>query len=464
MRLDTGENLRLVIFTLLLLKPALAAESETARVDRIFAAFDKPDSPGCALGIVRDGDFIYRKGYGMGSLELNVPLNAQSVFYMGSVSKQFTAASVVLAAEQGLLSLDDDIRKHIPEVPDYGRPITLRQMLHHTSGFRDVLALLALSGRSAADAHPTAEFLDLVARQKALNYPPGEEYLYSNTNYFLAAEAVARAAKMPFSEFARRNIFQPLGMTHTRFHDDHRNVVPGRVAAYSPRKEGGFIVDWSANFDKVGDGGLMSSVDDLLQWDRNFYRNKLGKGTLLQELQTRGVLNNGQRISYALGLTMAEYRGLPIVEHGGSLFGYRTELLRFPEQRFSVICLCNLSTANPGNLARHVADVYLDKRMTPPVSAAKPVPAARTPEASHVDLTQLAGFAGVYRSAELDAVYRVSLENEGLVLRVGWNPPVKLEARGPDIFEGLGMRLTFRGGGLSLSAGRVHNIGFEKLP
>jgi CubicO group peptidase (beta-lactamase class C family) len=251
--------------------PAFAADTDQQRVDQIFATYDKAGSPGCALGVIRNGAFIYRKGYGAASLELGVPLSSQSVFYMGSVSKQFTAASVVLAAEQGFLSLDDNIRKYIPELPDYGQPITLRQMLHHTSGFRDILGLLAISGRSALDLHPTAELIDLIARQKALNYNPGAEFLYSNTNYFLLAEVAKRSTKKPLSVFAAENIFQPLGMTHTRFLDDHTAVVRGRIPAYAPGRDGSFLVSWSTNFDKVGDGGLMSSVDDLLLWDRNFY-------------------------------------------------------------------------------------------------------------------------------------------------------------------------------------------------
>src|SRR5579872_2405585 len=160
------------------------------KVDRVFAAYDKPDSPGCVVGVVRDGEFIYKKGYGTASLELGVPLTPQSVFYMGSVSKQFTAASVVLAAEQGLLSLDDDIRKYVPELPYYGKTITLRQMLHHTSGFRDILGLLLLAGRNFEDIHPTPELLDLLSRQKALNYQPGDEFLYSNTNFFLMSVVI----------------------------------------------------------------------------------------------------------------------------------------------------------------------------------------------------------------------------------------------------------------------------------
>jgi CubicO group peptidase (beta-lactamase class C family) len=374
------------------------------KVDQVFAAFDKPDSPGCALGVVRDGEFIYKKGYGTASLELGVPITPESVFYMGSVSKQFTAASVILAAEQGYLSLDDDVRKYVPEIPSYGKTITLREMLHHTSGFRDILGLLLLAGRNFEDIHPTPELLDLLSRQKALNYQPGEEFLYSNTNFFLMSVIIHRATHKTLTEFADENIFKPLGMTHTRFYEDHTVVVPGRIPAYEPRPDGGFRIDWSTNFDKVGDGGLLSSVDDLLLWDRNFYDNKLGKGTLLKEMQTQGVLNNGKQIEYALGLFISTYRGLPIVEHGGALFGYRTELLRFPQQKFSVITLCNLGTSSPRSLANKVADIYLESQLTPnrPANVA-----------AQVDPQP---FAGRYRNADSHSVLDVSAKDGDLLI------------------------------------------------
>ena len=375
-------------------------------VDALFAAYDKSASPGCALGVVRNGEFVYKRGYGTGSLELGVPLTPQSVFYMGSVSKQFTAASVVLAAEQGHLSLDDDVRKYVPEIPSYGKTITLREMLHHTSGLRDILTLLDLAGRNVGDIHLNPELLDLLSRQKALNFTPGDEYLYSNSNYFLMSVVIRRATGKPLSVFADENIFKPLGMTHTRFYDDHTLVVPGRIPAYEPRNGGGFRVDWSTNFEKVGDGGLMSSVDDLLQWDRNFYNSKLGKGTLLRELQTRGVLNNGKQIDYALGLDISTYRGLPTVGHGGALFGYRTAILRFPEQKFSVICLCNIGTSNPERLAEQVADIYLDGQF-PPEHAA--VSASESP----VDTQP---FVGLYRDLESHSVYKISEADGDLVL------------------------------------------------
>jgi CubicO group peptidase (beta-lactamase class C family) len=388
--------------------PILTAQARDSRVDRIFAAYDKPGSPGCALGVVHDGNFIYRRGYGMGSLELGVPLSSRSVFYMGSVSKQFTAASVVLAAEQGLLSLDDDVRKYIPELPDYGRPITLRQMLHHTSGLRDFLTLLYLSGEDAADRHSRDEMMDLIVRQKGLNNAPGQEFLYSNTNYFLLGEVVRRATNKSLAEFAAANIFQPLGMAHTRFYDDHTLVVPGRVPAYYPGDKGDFLVGWSTNYEIVGAGGLMTSVDDLLLWDRNFYKNRLGKGTLLTEMESRGVLNNGKQIGYALGLEMGAYRGLPIVEHDGELLGYRTDILRFPEERFTVVCLCNVSSADTNSLARAVADVYLAKSLQPK--------AKETPQPQNGDGSpDPSRFAGDYLDPTRHFVFSVSAAGKELM-------------------------------------------------
>jgi hypothetical protein len=256
-------------------------------------------------------------------------------------------------------------------------------------------------------------------------------------------------------------------MTHTRFHDDHTAVVPGRIPAYSPRPNGGFRVDWSTSFDKVGDGGLLSSVDDLLLWDRNFYANKLGQGTLLKELQTRGVLNSGKQIDYALGLTISTYRERPIVDHGGALFGYRTEILRFPVQHFTVLCLCNLATANPAALSRRVADVVLEKELgTATISERSRGPGDGQPPLPGVTL---ALYAGAYHSTELDAIFKMKVENGSLMLHMNWDPPRKLEPSAHDEFRTQGgMSLAFRRDsgrvtGFDLSAGRVRNVRFERI-
>lgn len=383
----------------------LGADDRAREVDQLFAMFDKPGSPGCSVGVIRDGDFLYKRSFGYASLELGVPLTPASVFYMGSVSKQFTAASIVLAAEQGHLSLDDDVRKYLPELPDYGRRITLRQMLHQTSGFRDFLDLVFISGRNAADLASPGEILKLIARQKNLNNVPGAEWVYSNSNYFLLGEVIRRATGKSLAHFAAENIFQPLGMTHTLFYDDNTLVVPNRVAAYDPGQKGSFLVDWSTTYDIVGGGGLMSSVDDLLSWDRNFYANKLGKGMLPVELQNHGFLNNGNQIDYALGLSLGDYRGLPIVEHNGALFGYQTAFLRFPQQRFSVVVLCNLATAGPEVLARKVADLYLAPDFKPTkntLTAAADVP---DPQA----------FAGTYLDPHTETLYTFTADHGDLM-------------------------------------------------
>jgi CubicO group peptidase (beta-lactamase class C family) len=409
------------------------------KVDQLFAPYDTPRTPGCALGVVRNGEFVYNRAYGAASLELGVPLSTQSVFDMGSVSKQFVAASVVLAAEQGYLSLDDDVRKYIPELLDYGHTITVRHMLHHTSGLRDLGNLLDFSGRNNEDVHPFEELLDLVVRQKALNFKPGDEFLYSNTNYFLLTEVIHRATRKPLSQFAEENIFKPLGMSHTHFRDDRSVVLPGRVAAYDPAEGGAFSVNWSTNYDQVGAGGLMSSVDDLLLWDRNFYANKLGKGGLVHEMLVRGVLNNGETIGYALGLGIGSYRGLPIVGHGGANFGYRTELLRFPEQHFSVICLCNLSSIDPEFLAVQVADIYLAGSLR---DEPEQVPTADNSQS----------LTGLYRNPVDHSVAEVRVIPNGLQIRdkrmrqVGPNQFRSIFARYESRFEAGGdddMKMTF---------------------
>ena len=433
--------MRTIIVLLLFLVPAVSSPSTDVapqKIDELFASYNNPHSPGCSIGVIRDGNFIFRKSYGEGSLELGVPLSSESVFYMASVSKQFTAASVVLAAEQGFLSLDDDVRKYLPELPNYGHTITLRQMLQQTSGFRDYLALTYLSGRDARALTSPDDVLKLIARQKGLNNVPGEEYVYSNSNYFLAGVVVKRATGKSLAEFAAANIFQPLGMKHTLFYDDNSVVVPNRVAAYDSGKEGSFSVDWSTLFDMVGSGGLMSSVNDLLLWDRIFYSNKIGKGTVVGELQTHGRLNNGHAINYGLGLWLGEYRGLRTVEHSGSTFGYRTKLLRFPEQRFSVVTLCNVANADVDVLARKIADLYLEGELRPEASATATSGSSPDPEL----------FAGTYFDLRTHVVYIFTTVKGDLT---AWGS--KLHRLGPNEFSDLvGNPIVFKSANGAVSA------------
>jgi CubicO group peptidase (beta-lactamase class C family) len=385
-----------------------------ARVDALFAEWDKPDSPGCALGVYRDGEIIYVRGYGMADLERGMRITPQSVFDIGSTSKQFAAASVVLLAHQGKLSLDDDVRKFIPELPVYDRPITVRQLLLHTSGLRDYIGLMLLAGDRYDDVTTPQDALAMISRQKALNFEPGAEHLYSNSGYFLLSIIVERVAGQSLRDVAHAQIFAPLGMTRTHYLGSYDDIVPGRAIAYSPRPGGGLRSDMP-RWLQLGDGAVFTTVEELLLWDRNFYEPKVGGQALPADLQTPGHLENGAALTYALGLIVGDYLGQRTVSHGGAWGGYRAELIRFPDQRFSVATLCNLGTINPSKLARKVAEIHLADVLTPevePHAVTEGVPAAAVslPEAA------LRALSGSYRDPLTRIVRTIEIEAEHLVM------------------------------------------------
>jgi CubicO group peptidase (beta-lactamase class C family) len=359
------------ISVLLLALSAIAATptptptpTEKTRVDAVFQEYDRSDSPGCSLGVFQDGRIVYARGYGMANLELGVANSAQTVFDIGSTSKQFTAFSIQLLAREGKLSLDDDIRKWLPEIPAYGKTITVRHLLHHTSGLRDYIVAMELQGVQEEDLTTEQDALDILTKQKATNFAPGEEYLYSNTGYFLLGVIVKRASGQPLREFAAERIFGPLGMRHTQFNESHTRIIPNRATGYQKLQPGGFGIEMS-DWEQIGDGSVLTSVEDLQRWDQNFYEPKVGDARLIETMQVQGILNSGKKIDYASALSISSFRGLPTVSHGGSWAGYRAQLLRFPQQHFSVACLCNLAQANPSRLAYRVAEVYLGGSMKP---------------------------------------------------------------------------------------------------
>ena len=269
---------------------------ESARVDRLFAEWDKPGSPGCALAVMRDGHIVHERGYGMADLDHNVKITPTTVFHVASMSKQFTAASVLMLAQQGKLSLDDEAKKYVPELPDFGVPITLRQLLHHTSGLRDQWELLGLAGwRYSLDLITDADVLAVLSRQNALNFTPGSKYLYSNTGYTLLAQVVKHLSGQSFRSFTENRIFAPLAMSHSHFRDDHAEIVKGIAYGYAPH-EGGFGLSVT-NFDTVGATSLLTTVEDLALWDQNFYSARVGGEALVKQLQERGSLNDGTQIS-----------------------------------------------------------------------------------------------------------------------------------------------------------------------
>jgi CubicO group peptidase (beta-lactamase class C family) len=347
----------------LLFLPTAFGDSRTDRVDALFEKWDRTHSPGCALGLIENGDFVYKRGYGMADLERGVPNSSSTVFRIGSVSKQFTAMAVLLAANQGKLSIDDDIRKYLPEMPDYGEPVTMRQMLHHTSGLRDYLVLMMLAGKRDEDYYTDEEVMDKLSHLRNLNFPPGDEYLYSNSGYFLLSQIIFRTTGKTLREWAEEQIFEPLDMDHTHFHDDPRMIVWNRAVGYRPKKEGGFEIDMTT-LEMVGDGGIFTTIDDLLEWDRNFDDNRLGGQAIMTQMLTPGKLNGGIEQDYGFGLGITQYRGLNVVEHGGAFVGFRAGMMRFPDQDFSAYCLCNVSAIEPTELLRKIADIYLEDRMS----------------------------------------------------------------------------------------------------
>lgn len=333
-------------------------EARAAQVDKLFSSWDKPESPGASLAVIKDGEVIYKNGYGSANLEYGIPITPSTVFHVASVSKQFTAFAVAMLAEQGRLKLDDDIRRYLPEVPDFGKTITIWHLLHHISGMRDQWELLAVAGWRLDDVITREHILKMVRNQKELNFEPGELYLYCNTGFTLLAEIVARVSGKSFREWTEANIFKPLGMSDSQFYDDHERIVKNRAYSYVPVKENGFKKR-RLNYANVGATSLFTTAEDLAKWVKNFDDERVGGREVIEQMQEQGVLNNGKTISYAFGLVIGEHKGLRTISHSGGDAGYRSHVLLFPEQRFSVVVLSNLGSFNTSRMARQVADIYL---------------------------------------------------------------------------------------------------------
>lgn len=413
-----------------------------ARVDSVFSDLNRTDGPGCALGVVRDGRLAYAEGYGIADLDHGAPIGPESVFYMGSVSKHFVAAAVVLASRNTELSLDDPVRRWLPDLPHYDGPtVTVRHLIHHTSGLRDYLSLVGLAGREPQDLRDTGEYLDLVYRQEGLNFLPGAEYRYSNTNYLLLSEVVRSATGSSLREFTAEHVFRPLGMRNTHFHDDHEHVVRHRAVGYA-RGESGFRMVHQWNWEEIGSGGLYSSVEDLARWTRNFETERVGGEGFAERMTARGRLSGGEALDYALGLQLGEYRGLRTVGHGGSFPGFRTHFLRFPGPAATVIVLCNLESADAGTRARRVADVVLAERLGP---EAEPEVAAGD-AARRARETAL--YEGLYRSEDAGYLEFTAEDGELGLVSGADEQRVPLRRLGPDRFaaSGPGVVFSFRGG------------------
>ncbi len=399
-----------------------------ARVDALFATWTGPRTPGCAVAVMRGGESLFTTGYGAANLEYDVPITPSTVFHVASVSKQFTALALALLVADGEVSWDDDIRRYVPELPDFGTPITLRHLAHHTSGIRDQWAMLQMAGwRWGGDVIRQSDVLDLLSRQTALNFAPGTDYVYSNSGYTLLAVVVERVSGQTLRAFTSARLFRPLGMTRTVFRDDHTMLVRDRAYAYARDGFGRYRLS-IPDFAIVGATSLFTTVEDLAHWNRNFTSGEVGGRDVLRQLQAHGALDDGVRLSYAFGLAHGTHRGRRTIGHGGTDAGYRSEFLRFPDEDLAVAVLCNTDTARPGRLARNVADVFLP----PPASVAGPVreagrrSAPRRPRAPASARGETGGgpadpasLAGYYRRPGNDVPLRVIARGDDLVLLAG---------------------------------------------
>jgi CubicO group peptidase (beta-lactamase class C family) len=365
------------------------------KIDELFTTWDTTRSPGCSVGISRGGTVVYARSFGMSNLEYDVAITPDSVFQVGSISKQFTAFAIALLANDGKLSLDDDIRRYLPELPDYGQTITIRHLLAHTGAFRDFGTLLRRAGWRPDDVVTEDDMLLILARQKSLNAQPGAEFLYSNTGYTLLAFIVKRVAGQSFRDFAQARIFTPLGMRDSQVRDDHSMLVRRRTSAYEPRPGGGWRISLPV-FDVPGATNVYTTIGDLLKWEQNLIDGKVGGKALAEDMQVSGRLADGTVTGYGNGLLMETYRGVRTVNHSGSDAGYRANAVLLPDHDLAVVAMCNLSSINARVLTFKIAEVVLGPDVFQP----------RPPTVS-MSRAEIERLEGTYWNAHYEEVWKI---------------------------------------------------------
>jgi CubicO group peptidase (beta-lactamase class C family) len=384
------------------------------KIDQLFAKWNKPASPGCSLGISRNGQVVYERGYGMANLDLSVPIAPPSVFEAASISKQFTAMSIMLLVERGRLSLDDEVRKYLPEMPDYGSPLTIRHLLNHTSGLRDAFLIFELSAPEDQYGDRNDVILKQLARQRSLNYKPGTEFLYNNGGYVLAAIIVKRVSGQPLAAFADANIFTPLGMTSTRFQDDPSVVMPNRASNYLRDAGNWRFVPFGRQPGAVGNSGLWTTPRDLLRWASNLATPQVGSASLLAEMQ-KPAITSAEGTPWGLGFAIGEHRGATFVGHGGGDRGIDTYFAWYPQQQLAIAVLCNTDDTGSRQLTQQIADFYVPA----PATEQKTASAAPSSPAVTLSSEQLEAKAGLYREAGGDTFVRTFVRDGELRLALG---------------------------------------------
>jgi CubicO group peptidase (beta-lactamase class C family) len=404
------------------------------RVDFVFREWDRDGSPGASVGIVRDGELVFARGYGLADLEHRIPMTPRTVLHVASVSKQFTALAVALLASRGRLSLDDDIRDHVPEFPDLGHPITLRNLLHHTSGIRDQWSLLTLAGWRLDDVITREDILGLLTRQRELNFEPGTEYAYSNSGYMLLAEVVARTTGQSFREWTTEEVFEPLGMIDTHAHDDHQMIVPNRAESYARLPRGSYRRA-PLNYATVGATSLFTTIEDMARWAATLMSGTFAP-EVLDEMVRPTRLSNGVELAYGFGLSIGTADGHRVIQHGGADAGFRSHFALFPDADVAVIVLGNQAQMNAGQLAHRVATLFLPEAS----SDADPSPEPqRAPVAVDIDDGSLKPLLGLYWNPVLDAVREIRRSDGDLYYDRGAGNASELVYTGSSVFRMVGI-------------------------
>lgn len=387
-------------------------ETKEDKVDTLLASWVSTDEPGIAVSIVKDGFPIYQKGFGLANLEYDIPITKSSVFHIASVSKQFTVFSILLLEKEGKLSLDDDIKKYIPEVQDFDKTITIRHLASHTSGIRDVFDLFTLSGWLMDDVMTNKQILNIIYKQNTLNSIPGSEFSYSNTGFVLLAEIVSRVSGMSFSEYTDKNIFKPLGMNNSLFYDNHEGVVKNRAYSYHHGYyyRTGFRKS-KLNFSYVGSTGLFTTIEDFSLWAKNFKTLKVGDQNIIDTMNKPAVLNNGETTDYALGQFTSKYKGLNSISHSGGDAGYRSFFIRFPDQDLSITVFSNLASTRPWDIAYNIAYIYLKNDFISEDTSKD--------ETIKVDVTSevLDSYVGEYE-VEVGSILNITKQNSSLLVKM----------------------------------------------
>jgi CubicO group peptidase (beta-lactamase class C family) len=401
-----------LLSALLLAQPMTQAATKQQQVDALFAKWNKPGSPGAAVEVVKDGKVVYRHAFGMADIEQRRPITPMTDFHVASLSKQFTAFAVLLLAQDGKLSLDDDVRKYLPELPDFGQVIKIRHLMHHTSGLRDEWSLLAMAGWRMDDVITDDDVMRLVQRQRALNFTPGSDFSYCNTSFTLLSQVVQRVSGKSLAVFAKERIFAPLGMKHSFFHEQYSTLVPGRAQSYQPAAGGGYE-GFALSYSTVGPTSLFTTADDLVLWANNFDTAHVGGKKLLAEMQQPAVLNDGKATGYGDGVWVGKYRGVRKIDHNGVDAGFRTYLARFPDQHLAVVIVGNGADVVATRLGQRIADIWLAGQLDP---LPAPVPDYEDSAEAPLDPAQLDALAGTYALGP-DSAITFAKENGHLV---GW--------------------------------------------